>query len=303
MNRKKELVELIFTMMLVIGCHTAKNLSLNLPVFDKEGHRGARGLMPENTIPAMIKAVDLGVTTLEMDAVITADSQVILSHEPFFNHLITTAPDGALIDEKNEKSLNIYKMSYAETQRYDVGLKPHPRFPQQERMKAIKPLMKDVIRTVEEYISKSGKPPVFYNIETKSNPAGDNIFHPAPERFVEILMDQITRAGILERTIIQSFDPRTLKVVHARFPKVRTALLIEDFDKRPIEKQIEELGFVPTIYSPAHSLVTETLISYCHKANMKIIPWTVNDSARIAILKSMGVDGIISDYPNLLQNL
>src|SRR5580765_2886505 len=103
------------------------------PAFDVEGHRGCRGLMPENTIPAMLKAIDLGVTTLEMDIVITKDSQVIVSHEPFFNHEITTKPDGSFVTEGEEHSLNIYNMSYTETQQFDVGLKTHPRFPEQAK--------------------------------------------------------------------------------------------------------------------------------------------------------------------------
>ena len=93
----------------------------NIKTFDWQGHRGARGLVPENTIPAMLKAIDLGAVTLEMDAVITADKQVILSHEPFFNHEITTKPDGTLVSKTEEKQLNIYTMSYAATQRFDVG--------------------------------------------------------------------------------------------------------------------------------------------------------------------------------------
>ncbi|MCY7329566.1 MAG: glycerophosphodiester phosphodiesterase, partial [Saprospiraceae bacterium] len=91
--------------------------------FDLQGHRGCRGLMPENTIPAMLRAVDLNVNTLEMDVVITADGQVILSHEPFFNHEITTKPDGTPVTGVEEKQLNIYKMTYAQTTRYDVGLR------------------------------------------------------------------------------------------------------------------------------------------------------------------------------------
>src|SRR5215204_1994850 len=93
--RIRDLVELILVIGIVVACHVVKKSESSiLPVFDKQGHRGCRGLMPENTIPAMIKALELGVTTLEMDAVITKDKQVILSHEPFFNHEIATQPDG-----------------------------------------------------------------------------------------------------------------------------------------------------------------------------------------------------------------
>ena len=109
--------------------------------FDKQGHRGCRGLMPENTIGAMLKAIDLGVTTLEMDAVITKDGHVVLSHEPFFNHEIATKADGTAVSEQEEKQLNIYRYTYEEVKRFDVGLKPHPRFPRQQKAKAVKPLL------------------------------------------------------------------------------------------------------------------------------------------------------------------
>src|SRR3954469_18024422 len=118
----KKLVLLAIAVIL-FACSNPKKMILHsadipLPKFDKEGHRGCRGLMPENTIPAMIKALDLGVNTLEMDVVITADSQVLLSHDPYFNHELTTKPDGSYVTPEEEKDLNIFKMTYAETQRF-----------------------------------------------------------------------------------------------------------------------------------------------------------------------------------------
>lgn len=272
-----------------------------MPAFDKQGHRGCRGLMPENTLPAMLKAIDLGVTTLEMDAVITADERVILSHEPFFNHDITTKADGSFVTAADEKSLNIFKMSFAETQTFDVGLKPHPRFPRQEKTKATKPLLSEVFDDVEAYIKLKGVAPVFYNIETKCQPATDNIYHPAPEKFVDLLIEVIRRKKLEDRVIIQSFDYRTLRILHQKYPGIKTAALVEDYDKKRVEDQLKELGFVPTIYSPHYSLVTDELIRRCHDQQMRIIPWTVNDLPNISKLKAMGVDGIISDYPDLFQ--
>jgi glycerophosphoryl diester phosphodiesterase len=272
-----------------------------LPVFDMEGHRGCRGLMPENTIPAMLKAIDLGVTTLEMDVVITKDKKVVLSHEPYFDNEITTKPDGNYIKDTEEKSYNIYKMDYAEVLKYDVGLKPHPRFPQQQKMKAVKPLLNDLIGEVESYLLANNKTKVFYNIETKSMPAGDNIFHPKPAEFVDLLMKVIDEKGIRKRVIIQSFDFRTLMYLHKNYPGVKTAMLVEDSEKKPFEELLTGIGFVPTIYSPAYSMVNESLVEKCHQKGIKIIPWTVNDKATIIRLKAMAVDGIITDYPNLFN--
>ncbi len=279
------------------ACHVAKKLpgTADLtPSFDAQGHRGCRGLMPENTIPAMKKALDLGVTTLEMDIVFTKDKQAILSHEPFFNHEITTKPDGSPVTEKEERSLNIYNMDYAEVKKYDVGMRPHPRFPQQEKIKVHKPLLSDLLDSVDEYMKTSKRPLPYFNIETKSDPASDNIYHPTPAEFVDRLMAVIRSKKIEDRVIIQSFDFRTLRYMHEKYPSIKTAMLIEDFDERGIKDQLKALGFTPTIYSPEHKMVTEDLVKRCHEQSIKIIPWTVNDKARIEELKKMGVDGIIS---------
>lgn len=299
MCNKREMAALLLTIIFVAGCHTTKMVNMNLPQFDREAHRGGRGLMPENTIAAMLHALTLNITTLEMDAVITADSQVVLSHEPFFNHDITTLPGGGFIDEKEEKKYNIYGMRYDQTQQYDVGLKPHARFPQQQKMAATKPLLSQVIDSVEAAVAAQHKPLPFYNIETKCQPATDNIFHPVPEVFVQLLMKVITEKKISSRVIIQSFDPRTLQIVHQHYPAVKTALLIEEYDKRSVAQQMTRLGFTPTIYSPAYKLVNEALLQACHRQQMKVVAWTVNDANEIARLKQLGTDGIISDYPNL----
>jgi glycerophosphoryl diester phosphodiesterase len=302
MTKFREVAELLLLVALIFACHASKKVTDPLlPAFDIEGHRGCRGLMPENTIPAMMKALELGVTTLEMDAVITKDKQVILSHEPFFNHEITTGPDGNYINEQDERKLNIYQMTYAQTQTYDVGLKPHPRFPNQRRLKATKPLLREVIENVEAYHKLNGGPQVFYNIETKTQPATDNSYHPAPEEFVNTLMKVINSEKVSDRVIIQSFDFRTLQIIHKKYPAMKTAALIEDFDKRTLEEQLKALGFRPTIYSPAYSLVTPELVAKCHKQQIRVIPWTVNDKASIDKMKAAGVDGVITDYPDLFK--
>jgi glycerophosphoryl diester phosphodiesterase len=296
---------LISVISLLFSCDTSRQPSANseeavspLPAsFDKQGHRGGRGLMPENTIAAMIKAIDLAVTTLEMDAAITADRKVILSHEPYYNSEITTAEDGTVITKANQDSFTIFGMTYEQTLKYDVGLKPYPAFPRQQRVKAIKPLLADVIDSVERYVAINRKTPVSYNIETKSKPSGDNKLHPAPEEYVDLLMAVINQKNIAARTIIQSFDFRTLQVMHKKYPGIRLAALIQN--NSSVADNIKEIGFIPDIYSPHFLLVTPQLIEQCHQSKMKVIPWTVNDKAKITALQKMGVDGVISDYPDL----
>jgi len=271
--------------------------------FDKEGHRGCRGLMPENTIPAMLHAIELGVTTLETDIVITKDKKLVLSHEPFFNHEISTKPDGTLVTESEERSLNIYQMNYAEVRKFDVGMRPHPRFPAQKKMAAYKPLLSEMIDSVEHFCQVNHTPLAQYNIETKTQPATDDQYHPKPAEFVELLVAVIMEKKIMDRVTIQSFDPRTLQYLHEHYPSFKTALLVEDFDKKPFALQLKELGFIPTVYSPSEILITPLLVKQCKDAGIGLLPWTVNSIERIRELKKMGVTGVISDFPDLFAKL
>jgi len=268
---------------------------------DWQGHRGCRGLYPENTIQAMLKAIDLGVSTLELDVVITKDKQVILSHEPFMSAEISTNTEGKYITASEEKSYNIYQLNYADVQTWDVGLKPHPRFPQQEKTPAKKPLLADVIDAVEAYIRMHNLPPVQYNIETKSDPEGDDNYHPKPAEFVNLLLAVIEHKGIAPRTIIQSFDVRTIQLVHTQYPEIKTAFLVENTSAKNLKTQLNALGFIPTIFSPAYQFVDQKLVDNCHKKGMQVIVWTVNTLPEMQKMLKLGVDGIISDYPNLFS--
>ena len=193
--------------------------------FDLQGHRGCRGLMPENTIPAMLKAIDVHVRTLEMDVVITSDKKVIVSHEPFFSHEITTLPSGDTIEKQHEWEYNIFHMSYDSVSKYDVGLKPHPRFPLQQKMKVAKPLLSDLIDAVETYLIKTNQPKVFYNIEIKSLDSSDHLYHPAPPEYAALLMKVIEDKKIEDRVIIQSFDKRSLQFVSEKYPAMKLSWL------------------------------------------------------------------------------
>ena len=296
--RPQPILKLLAFSLLFTSCHNLSNLNKTQTfTFDLQGHRGCRGLMPENTIPAMLKAIDVGVTTLEMDVCISKDSQVIVSHEPFFNHEITTKPDGSFVTEAEEKSLNIYRMDYTEIIRYDVGLKPHPRFPQQQKIAAVKPKLADLLDAVDAYCITNKKKLVRFNIEIKSLPIGDRTYHPLPGPLAEMVVAVITEKKMENRVIIQSFDMRPLQYLHQQYPAITTALLVEEGDKKSYALQLQQLGFIPTIYSPHYELVTPLLVKQCKDMNVRLIPWTVNDPAKFEELKAMGVNGIITDYP------
>ena len=269
------------------------------PPLDIQAHRGGRGLMPENTIPAMRRALDLGVTTLEMDVAISQDKQVLLSHDAYLNADFVYRPDGQALTKEEGKSLKIYGLPYAEIRRYDVGSHGNPTFPRQQKLLTHKPLLAEVIDSAERYARRTHRTAPFYNIETKTTPEGDGTYHPAPEEFVRLLLAVISRKGVQSRVIIQSFDPRTLEVVHRAQPQLRTALLVENSDG--LENNLRRLSFLPSIYSPHYKLVTPALVQMCHQAHLQVIPWTVNTAAEITQLLQLEVDGYITDYPDLVR--
>jgi glycerophosphoryl diester phosphodiesterase len=154
---------------------------------------------------------------------------------------------------------------------------------------------------VEAYVKAHHLKPVYYNMETKSSPEGDDLFHPKPERFVALVMAVVRSKGISSRVTIQSFDPRTLQVLHRTDPGQTTALLVENRDG--FAKNIERLGFTPSIYSPNYLLVNADLVKEAHEHKVAVLPWTVNEEAEMKAMAALGVDGIISDYPDRLVKL
>ncbi|QYS88731.1 glycerophosphodiester phosphodiesterase family protein [Flavobacterium davisii] len=231
--------------------------------FDIQGHRGCRGLLPENSIQAMKKAIDLGVTTLEMDVVISKDKEVLLSHEPFLSCEICLDKMNQTIEESKEQSFNLFQMNYDEIKKYDCGSKIHPRFLEQEKIKTHKPLLNEVIDFVEDYIQKKyPERKIFYNIETKSDPKGDDIFHPLPNEFVDLLIGVLKDKNITDKTYIQSFDVRTLQYLHQKYAEIKTVLLVEN--KFSINKNLKKLGFKPTVYSPEFILLDKQKVDFLH---------------------------------------
>ncbi|PSL28302.1 glycerophosphodiester phosphodiesterase family protein [Chitinophaga ginsengisoli] len=265
---------------------------------DVQAHRGGRGLMPENTIPAMLHAVDLGVRTLELDCVISSDNKVVVSHDVYMSSVFVRKPDGSDITKEEEKQYALYTMTYDSIRKFDVGTKPHPQFPEQVKMKAYKPLLADLIDSVEAYVKKHHLKQVYYNIETKCSPDGDDKYHPKPDVFAKMVMDVIKRKKIAERVTIQSFDVRTLQVIHKTDPKQILALLI--MNKESFTDNLKTLGFAPAIYSPYYLMATPELVKEAHDKKVQVLPWTVNEVSDMEKMMSLHVDGIITDYPDRL---
>ncbi len=272
-----------------------------MQTLDVQGHRGCRGLLPENTIPAFKKAIDLGVTTLELDLVISKDGEVIISHEPFFSHEITKDPDGNLIAEGVEKRHNLFELTYEEIKSYDVGSKGNPRFPDQELFNVYKPSFKDMVQAIQAYVVEQGAKQPLYNIEIKRQPKFDNQFHPDAKTFAGHVVTVVEELGIIKRTFIQSFDIESLQQTQILNDKIKLVYLIEN--KNNIEDNIEALGFKPDVYSPYFKLIDQAVLDYCKKNKIQLIPWTVNEESDMKHMISIQVDGIITDYPDRLMDL
>lgn len=266
------------------------------PSFSIEGHRGARGYVPENTVPSFIKALEQGADTIELDLVVSKDNKLVVSHEPYFSSIISLDPNGQPITADKQKEHNIYKMNYSEVKKYDVGSIGNKDFPQQQKMKIHKPLLSETFIAIRKYEKKNKLKPSRFNIEIKSNPEGDNSFSPTPPVFAKMVYDEIVKYKMEKFVIVQSFDVRPLQEL-AKLPvKLPLALLVGNKDG--IEKNLEKLGFQPDTYSPHFSLVDQALIDYCKQKNLKIIPWTVNEIADLEKMKMFAIDGIITDYPD-----
>jgi len=281
---------------LAAGCIFPTMAQVYTPKFDVQGHRGCRGLKPENTIPAFLTALDSGVTTLEMDVVITRDRQVVISHEPWMSSEICSDPEGNAISRKDSLKYSIYAMTYDQVRQFDCGTRGNERFPEQEKLPAYKPLLRDAIIAIENHIKNHTNYEVDYNIEIKSDKRGDDKFHPKPEDFSALVYELINQYLPMNRVVIQSFDFRVLKHWHTKYPNVRLAALVEN--KRSLKANLAALGFTPSIYSPYYKFVTPEMVAECRALKMRLIPWTVNDEREMLSLKGMGVDGFITDYPD-----
>lgn len=268
--------------------------------FDLQGHRGCRGLMPENTLPGFIHAIELGVTTLEMDVVIASDETVVVSHEPWMSSEICTGPKDQPIEKQDEQTLNIYKMSYAEIQSYDCGLKFVERFPEQKKINAIKPSLKMVVRMIRSFAEDNKYPQPAYNIEIKSSPNQYEVYQPSPAKFVELVVTEINRLGIENITTLQSFDMNVLEELNKiKGRTFRISYLVEK--GKNVSKNLSKLSFKPDVYSPLYTLVNEATIKACHDAGISVVPWTVNKQEDLTRLKTLGIDGVITDYPDRVK--
>lgn len=299
----------------------ASNQSAANSSFDVEGHRGARGLRPENTLPAFEAALDLGVTTLELDLHFSADGEVIVWHDPIVDpskcRLDSDTAGLPDPDTADEADLAIRNLTADQLSNYACDRNPDvDRFPDQQpdpgdlagpAYQIV--TLAELFEFVETYTNSEEKSSeqrenasvVQFNIETKrvpSDPAtiGDDFDGTAPGQFELAVLNQIQQSGAAERVIVQSFDHRSLQAIRTADDEIRLAALTRD----PVGDFSAFAAWGATIWSPRASTVTAESVSAAHQAGLLVVPWTVNDREDMQSLIELGVDGIITDRPDLL---
>jgi glycerophosphoryl diester phosphodiesterase len=300
---------------LILLCGT-----LQAAAFDLQGHRGARGLAPENTLPGFALALGIGVSTLETDIAVSRDGVLLISHDPALNPDITRGPDGQFL---NGRGPVIWHTDFAELQRYDVGrLKPGTRyaaqFPEQKPHDGARlPRLADLLALVK----KPGHEQVRLALEIKLRPdAADETM--APEPFAKALVDAVRAAGVAPRSTILSFDWRALQAVQKLAPEIGTVYLsiqqrnfdnigagqpggsawtagIQHADHGSVPKMVKAAG--GRIWSAFHGDLDAAKVKEAQSLGLTVLAWTVNEPARIAQVMDMGVDGIVSDHPDRVR--
>ena len=290
--------------------------------FDVEGHRGTRGLAPENTLSAFRRAVQIGVTTIETDMAVTRDDVVVISHDPFLNPDLVRGPDGQWLASKGPP---IYTLTLAELRRYQLG-RTNPvsqyarQFPDQQSVDGERfPLLAELFE-----LGKASGKPVRFNIETKITPtAGADT--PDPAKFAKLVITAVREADMAHRVTIQSFDWRTLIEVKRIAPEIETSCLTIQTQNDDTVKSAnggpspwhagldprDHGGSLPALVKAAGCQtwsmfwrnLTPKELADAHALGLKVLPWTVNDRSEMKRLIDLGVDGIITDYPDRLREV
>ena len=285
---------------IAVSCSTTPKQKVY--VTDVQAHRGGMGLYPEESLAAMLNAVDLGVNTLEMDLCITQDREVVLSHDKFFHHRYATRPDGTPVMEGDER-VYLWNLPYEEVLKWDVGQKAHPDWPEKNCQPAVKQRAAEVIDAVEAYCKEKGLAPMKYNIEIKCEEDYDGgvegVDWPHYKEFTDLCMQMLEERKLGDRLIIQCFDARALNYIHKNYPGHILSYLVEDFDTN-YDEYMSRLDFTPEWLSPHYSNVNRELMDRAHKDGMKVVTWTVDDKAEMHRLIGLGVEAIISNYPDRL---
>lgn len=266
------------------------------------GHRGCRGILPENTLDGFIEAMRLGVDAIELDIIVSGDNEIVVSHEAFMSRTICLHPNGSEIGLEEDQKINLYQMSYEEVKAFDCGLKKHPKFLNQIKLPAYKPLLVEAIIACEAYSKQKQISPIRYIIEIKSKPEWYDVFYPNPKEYVALLLKELASFQLGDRLILKSFDVAILKEIKRQAPEMIISLLINR--QESIEDKLMLIDFKPEILGPYYELLDNDIVKKYQNEGFEIYSWTINEPSDMARIKDFGVEGIITDYPDrLLQML
>lgn len=263
----------------------------SIKIVEYFGHRGCRGLYPENSIEGFKHAISLGVDGIEWDVVVNKDKQLVISHDTYFDSKFCLNPDGTEIN--NEKKSNLYNLTQKEIELYECGLKIHPNFPEQVKLKTYKPLLQEVFQEID--LSD-----ITILFEIKSKEKEDSISQPLPKEYVAIILKEIAFFEHKKNIIFMSFDSRILEELYRQAPEYRLVYLTY-LPIKSVDDFLKDLSFNPYALGMLYPTIKKRKAKVLHKKGIKLIAWTVNDSRLSKKLVKKGIDGIITDYPNRVK--
>ena len=260
------------------------------------GHRGARGVFPENSIPGFQLALAKGADMLELDLAVTKDKQVVLSHDPVI-------PEGLCAHSENvdvgEEGRTIYQMTYEELQAFRCGGAGHPKFPDQEKTAVEIPLLSAVIDSCLAYTEASGLPKPRFDVELKFSEKEEGAHYPKRDEYVSLVLDVIREKGVESRCVLTSFDLGIVQTIHRISPETKVGWIIANF--KGVKGNVKQLGFVPDYFVVYHRLASKKMVQDAREHGIGIMVWTVNSPKRVEKLRKKGVTSIISDYPGVIE--
>jgi glycerophosphoryl diester phosphodiesterase len=251
------------------------------------GHRGCRGILPENSIDGFQKAIDLGVDGIEFDVVVNKDKQVVISHEPYMEQKYCLMPDRSKI--KQGKELNLFQMTQMEIEKFDCGSLYHPNFPEQKKLKTYKPLLQEVFCKVD-----FSKVVILFEIKSEKKHYGK--YQPQPDEFVDIILKEVSNYVHRKNIIFMSFDANIINELQNKAPQYKLVYLTYSPFKS-IKDSIKDLTIQPYAIGMYNPTISKREIKIAHELGMVVFAWTVNNYIDFERLKRYGIDGIITDYP------
>jgi len=276
------------TLNLIFGCLIIFNsFGQEMKIY---GHRGCRGLLPENTLSSFNKAIELGVDGIEWDVVVNKENKLYISHEPYIDTSYCQLINGEKIKNKSKSSLNIYKMNKEEIEKYDCGSIYQKKFPKQKLYEAQKPTVKEAFAELKE------KNPIIL-FEIKSSLEDYGKYQPYPEEYCNIIKKEVENYKYLDNIIFMSFDDQIINKLHDIMPSQRLVYLIYK-PQLDTKSYLKKLDFKPFALGMYYPLISRKTIKRLHNKKINVFAWTVNDLKKGNELEKIGLDGLITDYPN-----